>query len=771
MTEPTHSDNPTTSLSQYLAPLRRQGRVVVLVTVVTLALGVVLALAGPRSYTATTSIVVLPVAANPTEALESIDRNADMATETRIAASQAVARVTSERFAELAVEVTPAEAEARLTVRNDPQDSRVIDVAYQASDPTVARVGSELAAAAYLDYRSRLNTTTVDAAREAVNGEIGILQERLVDVEQRLDQTTIGSSARLVVEVEKTSIEGELAAQQRALAGLSTLAVDIATVIDEAQEPRAADGLGPAQTIAGALAGGLVLGIIAAWILDLAGVASAELKVSLPRRRPGKADEPGDADDPFDDSDSRDPLELLKQLDAIEADPKLVASMGRRKNRTEPTPEAEPEPAADAGIADADKSFSEMYPVEYFDADGDAGALIDKLDVATDADPAEGADVATAADQAGDETAIEFESFDPSGEQGGEQFGPPPGLDALPDFGSLPPLETLTGSEAVPAADDDRSDTLPPLDELPPLDQLQPFGGPLATDQPVAGSDADDTGPFAGIPSGDPADLDPGPASWDGPFVGPTTWDELSGTASAPPAGESGPVPAADEPDSSPSDAGLVASNDLAPLLDELGRLGAERPITVLSVSDGNPTAGLTAGFEVADELRARGTKVLLVDTRIDEPALDALFPGGPGIGLAQVMSGEMVLDQAIRSLDGLEGLSLLTVGTIGPDTAGLLVGPAFDRVISQAQLDYHSIMVIGEAIVGETASQLVELERTQAVAAVTDGVIVGTGQPVGSPASADLVDALASLPAPTLHLIAAHVTPAAAPAAAPSSV
>ncbi len=911
---------PTASLSQYLAPVRNQSRVVILVTVVVVALGVTVALAGPRSYTATTSVVVQPVSANPSEAIEATERIADMATEARIAASQAVAVATSDGFRELAVEIEPDAVADRITITNRPEDSRVLDIAYRASDPSVARVGSELAAAAYLEYRSALNTATLEASRTAVDERIAELQDRLVDVDERIDETAIGSPARLAVEVEQTSIQGELAAQQRALAGLSTLAVDTATVIDEARQPSTADGLGAAQIIAGALAGGLVLGVIAAWIIDAIGLPAAggraapsttprpaaptttpEANGAEPsqtpkgrfRRRRRKAEqEPDDVDDPFDDTDDRDPLELLKALDVIEADPSIAFKASKEKKERAKAEAA----AAEAGDApdEEQKSFAELYPVEYFDADGDAGSLIDKLEARSDDDDHEIGQVRTdeellssvdrllrsptgrlpdpvepappagpAADDRAeaDPTAAESTLAEPTIDAG-EQLA---WHDQLPDHGidesamavEEPALGTRTADiplgdadETAPTVADDvspdaggdaswASDPAAPLDatfddiglgddsttgamaglgggvgEVPPLDDLSEFPPPTdlpidvsfeehAFDGPVSGDETpdptnhagdggldDDGFRDAGITSGDPSDLDPGPPSWDEPFIGPVTWDELSArpgadaTPARPGPGDDAELtsidprvddriaapPAAEPGDLAPPPAELRATDDLGRLLDQLARIGGDGPVTLLSVSDRDPTAGLTTGFEVADELRATGSRVLLIDTRLEEPVLDALFDGEPRCGLAQVMAGDEVLDQAIRTLEGLDGLSLLPVGAVGPDTAELLTGPALPRLLSQAQLDFGSIVIIGESLAGPEVDPTTTRARTRALAEAADGLIVGTTDPIGSGPDEEVVEALDELPAPTLQLLAAHL-PVAETTTEPASV
>ncbi|MEL6982565.1 MAG: hypothetical protein AAFO29_09085, partial [Actinomycetota bacterium] len=824
----------------------------------------------------------------------------DMATELRIADSRAVAEVAATELQALGIEVTPADADASITISN-PEDSRVLHISYQASDPSVARVGSELTASAYLAYRSELNAASRQVARTSINDEIAVLQDRLAVVEDQLDRAVAGSSARLVAEVEQTSVEGELEAQQRALADLSTLSIDAATVFDSAQEPTSADGLGALQILVGALAGGLVLGVLAAWILTALGIDPERIpdprSFSPPTRSRATSsnkDDDGqdDADSPFDDSDNRDPLELLRALDAVEADPALTL------NRPSPSTSADEAAAAEAVTEEADEpagDFMSTYgdfgpeasataqtlpPLSETDADSDidtdwatepvagtdgsgvdeatgldevddeydpfdpntlsdyspvvsedseadgvtaASPLLAQLKGETDSDTADTADTAdteawpgedasvaapddmfasldrfaedaeASADGAGDaidaETEFETNGFDMDYDfSSGPAFDPEPdpqlgsNLDQASPFdeAELPagyddpfaePVEMPANLAAVENDEDDSTDEAELTDDAD-----------VTTDKTVETVEAGETAE-AGEPSlssGDPRDLDPGPASWEGPFVGPTTWEQLSAMAAATgeqPSPDTNAIESVDAANDDSNDGsneadagalpataapGLVASKDVDQLFDRLSQLGAAGPVAVLSLSDHNPAAGLTAGFELADELRAVGANVLLIDARLENPVLDTLFDDGPGAGLAQVMTGHVVLAQAVRNLPGLEGLDLLTVGTVDTSTAEHLTGAAFQRLLAEARLSYHSIVVIGDAVLPSEPGQVIDIDRARALASAVDGVIVGTADPAGTAASEALVAIVHSLDAPTLQLIAAQAPTAA---------
>lgn len=846
MTERANPPEPTISLSQYLAPLRDHGRIVALVAGLTLVVGVLAAALGPKTYTSTTAVLIYPVSSDPTEALQSIDRSNDMVTESRIANSRSVAQATAEAFQEVTLSVTPETVAANLEA-TVAEDSRVLDISYTSSDPGVARVGAELAANAYLDYRSQLNEASREAARAVIADQVAELQDQLTDIEAQIGRSVAGSPARLVAEVERDTIEGQLAAHQTVLADLSILALDAATVIDAPREPQSPDGLGPVPLIVGSAAGGLILGLIAAWTMALltpgpgtdgrtgpvtataptslrtpsaqagpdgnggpvpAGDAAQAARDKGSRRLRRKSRDEGTSkggDDPFDDTDARDPLELIRALDAME---QAEAMLTHRQRSAVEAAQDEPEVDEVEEAAPAEPSFSELYPVEYV-SDDSSGEDTDEDPFAPDgttdedhaieqfaADGFDGRDFGAVEEPATESPATEspVDADETDAEETGAALVAFESFDTLPTFDGAAEesAEDVAGELIAGLVDQPTGDVV----ELPEADAGAEAGAWFEADAPAddiemeadvemdAGAEAEvDVEADAHLDAetvdvadefvepvgeaieasldhtttGDPHSLDPGPASWDGPFVGPTQWDDLATAAGLTDAGPEG-------------DGGLVASDDADALFEKLSELGAAGPVVVLSLGDRDPAAGLTAGFELADELRALGARILLIDARLDQPVLDSLFDDGAGVGLAQVMTGEVLLRNGVRSLPGLDGLDLLTVGSLDEDTAAHLTGPAFERLLAEARMDYHSIVIIGDTVASDDPASPVDRGRTEALAVVADGLVVGTGNAAGTPADEQLSRALATLAAPVLQLTAATVPTAGEPVATSGS-
>jgi capsular polysaccharide biosynthesis protein/Mrp family chromosome partitioning ATPase len=256
----------TTPLSQYLQPLLAYKRVVGLVTAVVVLLGLFVGFTASKSYTSESSILVFPISGDPTKALESDDSEVEMATELRIATSQAVMSSVVERLEAQSISFSLQELEDSVSASTT-KESRILDIAFEGTSPAVAQAGASAFVDAYLELRSDISSSSKLASETEINARIVILKEELAAVTTRLNATPENSSSAVILEVEQRSISGELVAQQSALADLSTLTIDATRIIDPAHLPRNPGGLTLLQTLVGALAAGLVLGIVSAYLL------------------------------------------------------------------------------------------------------------------------------------------------------------------------------------------------------------------------------------------------------------------------------------------------------------------------------------------------------------------------------------------------------------------------------------------------------------------------------------------------------------------------
>ncbi|MEM7324358.1 MAG: hypothetical protein AAF531_14810 [Actinomycetota bacterium] len=278
------SEQQTAPINQYLQPVVERRKVLFLVWAAVVVLGVAAGLAAPVSYSSTAAILVYPSSGDPTKALETDDADIDMPTELRIATSQAVINLVVDRLAQDGIQADPQLLADSITAAST-KESTVLDLTFVSTTPQLAATGANAFAQSYLDFRAELASSNKLSAESAINARIVLLQERLSAVENQLNAAVGGS--RVVLASEKATIEADLAAQQIALGALSTPTIDATVIIDDAVPPTAPEGLGFLQILVGAIAGGLVSGVVAVYVLaafaDGAGAVGA---------RPGATIEP-----------------------------------------------------------------------------------------------------------------------------------------------------------------------------------------------------------------------------------------------------------------------------------------------------------------------------------------------------------------------------------------------------------------------------------------------------------------------------------------------
>lgn len=648
----------TTPAQQYLRPLVDRRVLIAVVTVLVTAVGVGVAYLAPTSYESSTTIVVYPISGDPAKTLEADDSNVDMATQLRIATSQAVVDVVAEKLADQSIRLSSDEISDNVTASTT-DDSRVLDIAFLAGSPDVARVGADTFAEAYLEFRADLANGNKLAAETTINGRIAVLQEQLADVSVRLSTLNAASATAVVLAVEESSIRGELTAQQAALADLSTLSVDPTRVIDEADVPSSPEGISLVQTVVGSLAGGLVLGVIAAY----AAAALSEGDRSNGRRAGG----------------------------------------GRRSK--------------------AKKNDADTEPDEHPSGAGHVGHD----------------------DRAG---RVESESGEPETSE--------------PPMPATDPMSSPTATE--PTQDGGTTDLVEPADAATAATDPAPLVDPLRNIPPVLQDSADDDSPSgADDPTDSPANN--GSAAGDDHHDQSQVDDELFDISAATDTNEveGDQAPAEDsevkltsaEADalSGPSSVAgdqhaLVTKSNTDDLIDQLQSLGTVGPVVALSVGDNSVSSPLAVAFELAGELQTLGAKVLLIDAAVEEPMLHSLLRVEPFPGLSDVLSGRTPLPQAARPLPGIDGLDALTIGSVDTTTATSLTTPSFERLLDEARNAYHLTLVVGGNIHDDTI--------VPSLADNCDGLILSTARVAGEEARPDLVQRLASLPAPTLDFISA---------------
>lgn len=102
----------------------------------------------------------------------------------------------------------------------------------------------------------------------------------------------------------------------------------------------------------------------------------------------------------------------------------------------------------------------------------------------------------------------------------------------------------------------------------------------------------------------------------------------------------------------------------------------------VILVTSAIPGEGKSlAAAELARATARAGKRVILVDADLRRPALDALFPGVTGPGLAEVLDGQATLLEAVQPT-GIDHLSILRSGTTRRNPNDLMARPILGETL-----------------------------------------------------------------------------------------
>lgn len=161
---------------------------------------------------------------------------------------------------------------------------------------------------------------------------------------------------------------------------------------------------------------------------------------------------------------------------------------------------------------------------------------------------------------------------------------------------------------------------------------------------------------------------------------------------------------------------------------------GMDNPHKRIVITSSIPGEGKTSvAANLAFALAQMGDKVLLVDADMRRPTLAKSFDQPVGTpGLANLIAGTARLEDCLRRIDGVD---LLTAGTVPPNPLELLSSPRFEKLLEALSGHYARIIIdspptqaVSDAIVlGTLADALIYVVKSEATAAPL--VVKGVGQ------------------------------------------
>ena len=748
----------TATLDHYLKPILEHKNLIIAVTAVTALLAVAASLVLPPSYRSTASVLLTPISGNPLTPLES-DTDVDMATELLISTSKAVVARVAEDLTAQSTGVDPDKLADNVSA-SSPRESKVLDLTYRAATPELAQLIANSFAENYLEYREQIASENRSDAVELLNDRIALLKDQLSQIEGRLSQMESGTQPYVAASVERDSIDGELQAQQEALAALSTLTLSAGEILSPARLPVAPTGPGLITLLVGGLAGGLVVGVVSAMLLSAVQASRVprnrrasdhieqnrrqEDRSQIGGRRAGDGQtesaveklarvtagrEQSESDDHEADSDGHEAEDDGRLDEPADKTADKRADKTAAEGTDEPAEDGPDTPPGDATEQPVDNNMAESADKT---ADEPADKTADKKADKT----AELADMVTAIDKAAEEAV---------------------GLN--PAESTLEPADTASTRSPTPAP------TAGPVTHSV-VHQGEPPAPP-----PAAAKQHDrrrDDGPHATAEEEPDVVPDPGSeapvlpidhvvAAHFGDDVPPPPRNKAKLKGDSAPAPNEPPHDRRANGSAAAQQASLITPSleveaDFDRLVGEIREQLAVGPLTCLAVGQDHRAQSVAAGFALVDGLKDLEVDVLILDATLDEPVLAEVLelPNIPG--LSELIVGQAPMEATIQQLEGFTGLYAVTVGKPTPLSRSAFGTPKLRDLLRQAKQRFPVTVIIG----GDIADAAL---LSQAGGAL-DGLVVAASAPPGQPADPGLVEALSALNAPVWVRISVAVDP-----------
>lgn len=158
---------------------------------------------------------------------------------------------------------------------------------------------------------------------------------------------------------------------------------------------------------------------------------------------------------------------------------------------------------------------------------------------------------------------------------------------------------------------------------------------------------------------------------------------------------------------SAPADLATEALRSLRTSL-HFARLEAKN--NVLMISGSSPGAGKTfISANLGVVIAQAGQRVLLIDADMRKGAQHRVMGGRPEQGLSELISGQIEVDEAVRQVKGVDGLSFIARGKVPPNPSELLMHARFGELLTQLAARFDLVII-----------------DTPPILAVTDAAVIG---------------------------------------------
>jgi capsular exopolysaccharide synthesis family protein len=142
-------------------------------------------------------------------------------------------------------------------------------------------------------------------------------------------------------------------------------------------------------------------------------------------------------------------------------------------------------------------------------------------------------------------------------------------------------------------------------------------------------------------------------------------------------------------------------------------------PEALLITSSEKGEGKSTTALAIAQDSAAAGRKVLLIDADMRSPSLHKLLGGPLGPGLADILSNQLPIHEAVHETH-VTGLSLLPAGQPAMSPAKLLSGVRFSALLAEVRAKFDEIVIDSPPVLG--------LADTPQLAAAADRTVMVVG-------------------------------------------
>lgn len=140
--------------------------------------------------------------------------------------------------------------------------------------------------------------------------------------------------------------------------------------------------------------------------------------------------------------------------------------------------------------------------------------------------------------------------------------------------------------------------------------------------------------------------------------------------------------------------------------------------VTSAAPAEGKSTTAANLAIVFAQE----GKKVLLIDGDMRRPTMHLTFKIRNVIGLSNVLSSQVAIDNAVRPT-AIKGLDILTCGPIPPNPAELFSSESLDKLIDKLKGQYDIVIFDSPPILSVTDSQILINKCESVILVLKSGV------------------------------------------------